>query len=807
MYGSKEFGESFDGLKIGKLDKLLSLGGCSVRTRSLQQVKDLLANQMPMEDNVLHYRLLKHAYSTSQAAAIQPLPDKAYYKCERCQPVLWVDLDPSSKIKMEKGIYDHANTFHSPQKVEKMEEDSTGDATDQEQMDIDAHCSFENLNLANFPASFQSCGGTITDLSSLEKESLVGHSAAYIIQLRSGKKAESGLHICEKHQKFFGKDFEFHFKKSCFFPGHTGMAKPTKKITVELSEYYLYEKDMVLPCSSKVCSSCLMKMIKSREESGYAFKGSQEYLLAVVGSQPSNPASTPNEGGKLNLTGATTDSSQDSTRGGQSKEETTKMILRRLGQELIKVDDPNFYNKTKAMWGIAHKNINDYHKASKNYLLQEAAAGIKAILTGLTDIPDDRINIWMNLVKSGRMEKELAGARNLIQNEMLQSIIKSYNAAKKDQNLRIQVLSLAASNFTFHQLDQFNVSKDKQESKDGDPEDEGSKDEEPEDGIVRFNPPLTRGFYRKALDHYDAFGTALMPRKKEKQSRWHFSQELMTLFVDFITSEEIQQSVAFGTLLIKMEDGKKERIARCIRRLNQSQIITQFISYCTASHPDIKCPSRSTLGRFLREFPAAAAKNIKGLDSTYENHKRAFDTLAEIIKKAASIVEKIDEGPGPTLQYVLETNEILSTYYDYLLRDYPFKVGFEHETLSHCVTCATSNPTNKNLQENCKSRHPTDCDYCNLLPTLEKKFTEIIEHLKDHVLELQHEEMMLDAQKCFNDIKLYTHQILRNYANQVEVKRILDAFMILFTIDYAMNFLPYKYRETQPEFFGKVSSF
>ena len=80
----------------------------------------------------------------------------------------------------------------------------------------------------------------------------------------------------------------------------------------------------------------------------------------------------------------------------------------------------------------------------------------------------------------------------------------------------------------------------------------------------------------------------------------------------------------------------------------------------------------------------------------------------------------------------------------------------------------------------------------------------ILESLQSLVSELKYDEFTDEAKRSFEHIHLYKKQVLRTYANNFEVKRIMAEFMILFTVDFAMNFVPLKHRETQPEFFGKV---
>ena len=105
-------------------------------------------------------------------------------------------------------------------------------------------------------------------------------------------------------------------------------------------------------------------------------------------------------------------------------------------------------------------------------------------------------------------------------------------------------------------------------------------------------------------------------------------QVIIEFIVDFVTSEEQLQGVAHGTLQMKDPDGKRVKIMRGIRRQHDAELIRQV--QVLLKENDLQVPAASTLRKLFRLMPAGHAKEIKGLDPVYENHRRAFEGLQGI---------------------------------------------------------------------------------------------------------------------------------------------------------------------------------
>ena len=79
---------------------------------------------------------------------------------------------------------------------------------------------------------------------------------------------------------------------------------------------------------------------------------------------------------------------------------------------------------------------------------------------------------------------------------------------------------------------------------------------------VYWNPPITWDWYKKARVHYDKFGGGGRPVEVEYHPHERIKKEVIRTIIDFVTSDEQQQSVAFGTMLVKTSNGERRLHSR-----------------------------------------------------------------------------------------------------------------------------------------------------------------------------------------------------------------------------------------------------
>ena len=135
---------------------------------------------------------------------------------------------------------------------------------------------------------------------------------------------------------------------------------------------------------------------------------------------------------------------------------------------------------------------------------------------------------------------------------------------------------------------------DENESKEEDGEDDEEDDEDDDEEEVKenvdaggdmsdldkskklfFNPELTWDYFKNARVHNDKFQAGGQPVEVTIKPRERIKKVVIRTIIDFLTSEEVQQSVAFGTILVKGPDGVKVRIAHQIRKRHDAELIRQ----------------------------------------------------------------------------------------------------------------------------------------------------------------------------------------------------------------------------------------
>ena len=168
---------------------------------------------------------------------------------------------------------------------------------------------------------------------------------------------------------------------------------------------------------------------------------------------------------------------------------------------------------------------------------------------------------------------------------------------------------------------------------------------------------------------------------------------------------------------MKDSDGKKVKIARNIRRVHDAELIRQVQALLQENK--LQVPSESTPRHLFHLMPAGNAKEIKGFDPVYENHRRAFASLQELCTEMHKVFISRDDFERVDLMEKVQQG--LATSASYLLGHFAYNISPNSKCESHCVNFACSDPKNLNQQENCSAEsiddsegHSEQCEYCNL---------------------------------------------------------------------------------------------
>lgn len=122
----------------------------------------------------------------------------------------------------------------------------------------------------------------------------------------------------------------------------------------------------------------------------------------------------------------------------------------------------------------------------------------------------------------------------------------------------------------------------------------------------------------------------------------------------------------------------------------------------------------------------------------------------------------------------------------------------------HCITFSLSDVKEKCFKTTCRHQHDNHCLNCDQLKS-------VLEEIKSVLLaaDLQaddHDDLLFSfkqAIQAINEWKAHQLRSMQQDKARIDVLDKLDQSSILITEDWAMKFLPQKYRETQTDWFAK----
>lgn len=122
----------------------------------------------------------------------------------------------------------------------------------------------------------------------------------------------------------------------------------------------------------------------------------------------------------------------------------------------------------------------------------------------------------------------------------------------------------------------------------------------------------------------------------------------------------------------------------------------------------------------------------------------------------------------------------------------------------HCQAYALSYPQDDNYITVCDHEHNARCDRCELLPTIFHEIQSVLGSVDCSVED--REEMEYEISQSRQSIQAWKAHLLRAInqdAARHEILENLDAQSVFIVMDWAMKFLPRKFRESQSDWFGK----
>lgn len=146
-----------------------------------------------------------------------------------------------------------------------------------------------------------------------------------------------------------------------------------------------------------------------------------------------------------------------------------------------------------------------------------------------------------------------------------------------------------------------------------------------------------------------------------------------------------------------------------------------------------------------------------------------------------------------TIQDETNRNKLFKKFEDawnYLKLRFERHCNWEDDCISHCIKCALSSPTDKQLQESCNRNHKCICQDCyHILESVDLLVTEM-QNISD---EREKEHNLIQIEKSLSEILSWQQHIIRGSQQdkaKAEALKNLSSSNALWIRDWAQKVLP-----------------
>lgn len=419
--------------------------------------------------------------------------------------------------------------------------------------------------------------------------------------------------------------------------------------------------------------------------------------------------------------------------------------------------------RTSPILSTLNTSWDDISSTQQRYYQRKAKETILAALSVIS--PGQEEDLWDALRKDSSLStsgQKMTSRKSFDPSSaIIDSLVKAYYQANSWQTKR-QILSIFANDFSRSEL-------------------------------MILIPSLSKWRIDQARQHASDVGKGQLVQE-EPVFRTRISSAQVQHFVDFISRPELVHDVAFGTKTLKLDSGDSIVIPAVVRTMIPSRIIDQYQSYC--EQESFVPAGKRSLYRMIEVCAASQQKSLAGLDNTTAEGNEAIDNMAEIVTSLGS--------HGADADWVKDAQRRLKEGKRYLKTEFKAHVGREEGCADHCTTYALSDANEERFARKCLQAHDVHCNNCM---SLEK----VVQDIQDKIdsASMSAEEKNRNKHECKQNvdaIKAWKAHLLRT-VNQEEAKQdalsALDDETCLIVMDWAMKFLPQRYRERMSEFFGK----
>ena len=225
---------------------------------------------------------------------------------------------------------------------------------------------------------------------------------------------------------------------------------------------------------------------------------------------------------------------------------------------------------------------------------------------------------------------------------------------------------------------------------------------------------------------------------------------------------------------MKAATGKMVKVVKTIRNRSNEELCRQIISYLKSLElNNQRIPSRRQILRILKCMPASRTKELKAINSTMEDSRKAFEnlqTILDFIKPICVMKGLYDIEDFDNLGLALQTSARYIKYH------YVFNLQQDSTVASHCINFALSDPCEKAFQNACLQDHWETCDNCELLPNVITIMRAILEELisSNHIAERDFEEKLFEMETSHRKITEFIHHLIRNHQSNGSWQNLMD---------------------------------
>ncbi|CAC5405952.1 unnamed protein product [Mytilus coruscus] len=239
---------------------------------------------------------------------------------------------------------------------------------------------------------------------------------------------------------------------------------------------------------------------------------------------------------------------------------------------------------------------------------------------------------------------------------------------------------------------------------------------------------------------------------------------------------DVVKDLPFGVKTMKLTSGEIVNVPNLIRSLAPSSLVNQYIQFCDSEN--IGHLGRSTMHKILNDCAASVRRCVEGLDYYVAEGGKAFQDLETIIEKLCASSEKKKE---------LKSKLLNGKRY--------LKSDFKNAVPDHCQMFALSD-SEKCFSKSCNTQHKHSCEQCIDLADFLAEISTLTQNgtwdNKDSIV-----FQVENAVEAIKDWKSHAMRARNQEGAKQDLLKNLNENQALITCDWAMKFLPRKFREGQ----------